>query len=294
VEGDPRRELVVLATGGPGASHDHYHPWFSQLQPEYATVYVDYTGCGRSDRLADQSEYSVALFADNLEEVRRHLDAKSVSLIGLSFGGFPASHYALDHPGRVRKLILSNAHVTAAGWQATNIDGVNAELARLFPDEWRELQLLRACGAKSTEPRYQQLVERVLPGMVWADPWHHPELARADDALAFELAVYEAVVGDDPEWSVTGTLAGYDRTREFSALPSTLVLGGRYDRLTPPVVAYEIFERLDPARRDLHIFERSAHRPWAEEPEEYFEVVKAFLSGGRLAVRPSEARRSSP
>ena len=56
------------------------------------------------------------------------------------------------------------------------------------------------------------------------------------------------------------------------------MLAGRYDRLTPPVVAYEILEHVDPARRDLHLFDRSAHRPWAEEPDEYFCVVKAFLA----------------
>ena len=30
-EGDLSRGAVVLAAGGPGAGHDHYHPWFSSL-----------------------------------------------------------------------------------------------------------------------------------------------------------------------------------------------------------------------------------------------------------------------
>ena len=49
--------------------------------------------------------------------------------------------------------------------------------------------------------------------------------------------------------------------REFGRLPKTLVVSGRYDRLTPPAVADEIHAALDPQRRSLHIFERSAHRP---------------------------------
>jgi proline iminopeptidase len=87
------------------------------------------------------------------------------------------------------------------------------------------------------------------------------------------------LIGDDPEWKVTGTLAGYDRLDEFERLPPTLVVSGRYDRLTPPSVAYETFEALAPERRALHVFERSAHRPWAEQPDEYFDAVKSFLGG---------------
>ena len=91
VEGDPRAELVLLATGGPGASHDHYHPWFSRLLPELRVGYVDYSGCGRSDRLADPSGYSVELFGRNLEAVCDHLEAATLSVLCLEFGGQPAT-----------------------------------------------------------------------------------------------------------------------------------------------------------------------------------------------------------
>jgi proline iminopeptidase len=95
---------------------------------------------------------------------------------------------------------------------------------------------------------------------------------------AFEERVYSSVIGTDPEWEVEGTLRGYDplpRLHEIGA--PTLVLSGRYDRLTPPSVAQAIFNALAPERRRLEIFERSAHRPWAEQPDEYFAVVARFL-----------------
>jgi proline iminopeptidase len=280
IEGyDSATELVLLATGGPGAGHDHYHPWFSRLLPEFRVGYVDYLGCGRSDLLEDPSGYSIELFGRNLEAICDYLEPRTLSLIGLSFGGFPAAEFALSNPSRVRRLVLSNAQVSAAGWQRTNIDGVNTELARLFPDEWRELLELRAEGVTSLDNRYQDLIGLVLPDLEWVDPWNHPRLNPPDHDHGFEPAVYRAIVGPDPEWEVTGTMRGYDRTGEFVRLPDTLVVSGRYDRLTPPQVADEIHAALDPQRRKLHIFERSAHRPWAEEPERYFEVVKSFLIG---------------
>jgi hypothetical protein len=62
---------------------------------------------------------------------------------------------------------------------------------------------------------------------------------------AFEERVYSSVIGTDPEWEVEGTLRGYDplpRLHEIRA--PTLVLSGRYDRLTPPSVAQAIFNAL--------------------------------------------------
>lgn len=279
LEGDPAAELVVLATGGPGASHDHYHPWFSRLLPRFRVGYLDYIGCGLSDRLEDPAGYTVELLAQNLEAVREYLQAETLSLIGISFGGFAAVEYALTHPSSVRRLVLSNAQVSAAAWQRTNIDGVNAELTRLFPQAWREILALREGGARSLDERYQELVGLVLPDLEWVDPWDHPRLHRPEHGRGFEAAVYEAMIGPDPEWEITGTLAGYDRSGELARLPETLVLSGRFDRLTPPAVADEIYTALNPRRRRLHVFERSAHRPWAEEPDRYFEIVRRFLSG---------------
>ena len=153
VEGDLGRGAVLLATGGPGTSHDHYHPWFSRLAEEHAVVYLDYSGCGRSDRVAD-GRYSVELFARNIEHVRQELGVGSLAIVGLSFGAYPALDYALRHPDRLRALVISNGYASAETWQSTNIDGVNAEFARLFPAEWRELSELRAAGVSSLDDGY--------------------------------------------------------------------------------------------------------------------------------------------
>jgi proline iminopeptidase len=276
-EGDLSGRVVVLAGGGPGTSHDHYHPWFSRLTSDTAVVYFDYSGCGRSDRLDDDRQYSIALFAQNIDAVRQHTESESIDLIGLSFGGLPAVEYALGHPGSVRRLVLSNAQISAESWQRTNIDGVNQELQRLFPDVWRRILGLREEGVRSLDPRYQALVGLVLPDLEWVDTWGHPTLEQSSDG-GFEERVYSAVIGPDPEWEVEGTLQGYDPSPRLQDIQApTLVISGRYDRVTPPSVAQAIFDGLAPGRRRLQVFERSAHRPWAEQPDEYFEVVGRFL-----------------
>ena len=117
----------------------------------------------------------------------------------------------------------------------------------------------------------------MLPDLEWVDPWGHPPLQQPSEG-GFEERVYRSVIGADPEWQVEGTLRGYDplpRLQEICA--QTLVISGRYDRVTPPSVAQAIFDALAPGPAPASVFERSAHRPWAEQPDDYFEVVGRFL-----------------
>jgi pimeloyl-ACP methyl ester carboxylesterase len=63
------------------------------------------------------------------------------------------------------------------------------------------------------------------------------------------------------------------------------VITGRADRLTTPRVAKLITDALPRAHSQLVTFERSAHRPWAEEAERYFQLVETFLAGSERIRR---------
>ena len=187
----------------------------------------------------------------------------------------PALEYTQRWPERVDRLVLSNAQVSVHTWQAGNIDAVNAALRRHFPERWRALLALRERGIRSLADEYQELFEDVLERLEWTDPERRPQLTR-DDFNAPNPDVYAALVGDDPEWEVTGTMAGFDPDLSRISAP-TLVVSGRWDQLTSPAIADATAAALPDAR--LHVFERSAHRPWAEQPEEYFTLVRGFLAG---------------
>lgn len=274
-DGDP----LILVPGGPGVGHGHYHPWFSQLADGRAVVYFDQLGTGRSDRLADPAGYTVPLYAETIEALRRHLGAAQVAVLGVSFGGVTAAAYAIAHPDRVRRLVLSNAQVDAKGWQESNIGNVNHELRERYPELWEEVLRLRGRGITSLADEYQQLYERVLPELEWFDPVGHPRLAGRDDpAEAFAPEVYRAFVGDDPEWAVTGSLARHDPMPGLATLPvPTLCITGRHDRVTTPRITATIARALPPDGAQLVVFERSAHRPWVEEPAAYLATVGGFL-----------------
>ncbi len=277
LEGEGGRLPVVVLGDGPGVGHSHFHPWFSALADRFDVVYFDYIGTGRSSRL-ESGTYSIELFAEHLEVLRGHLGLDRWSLVGHSFGGMPALEYALRHQGRVSALALSNAQLSAATWQEGNIDHVNAALRAHFPERWSELLALRDRGVRSLHPDYQALLGDVVERLEWFDPAGHPRLEH-DEHNGVREDVYAAIVGDDPEWRVTGTMAGFDPMPRMAALDvPTLVLTGRWDRTTTPQIARLAVDALPDRGADLVVFERSAHRPSAEQPLEYFAALSAFLA----------------
>jgi pimeloyl-ACP methyl ester carboxylesterase len=54
------------------------------------------------------------------------------------------------------------------------------------------------------------------------------------------------------------------------------VLAGRHDRTCPVAASKRMVELLPNA--ELHVFERSAHMTFVEEPDAFLGVVRRFLS----------------
>ncbi|MGN9908870.1 alpha/beta fold hydrolase [Phytohabitans sp. LJ34] len=271
---------VVLVSGGPGVSHVHYHPWFSRLAGEHTVVYYDHPGVGRSGRQAGRGVYTVAAYAAAIESVRVHLGADTVALVGLSFGGLPAIEYTRTHPGRVRRLVMSNAVHSAQAWQRGNIDSVNHEISTRYPEVWGQILALRERGVLSLADEYQELIGGVLPELEWADRLSHPALTKpAEPVDRYNPGAYAAFLGPDPEWTVGGSLAGYDPGAGLAGLDvPVLIVSGRHDRVTPVAVAHMLREQLPAGTTRWKVFENGAHRPWAEEPDPYFAELAAFLA----------------
>ena len=89
------------------------------------------------------------------------------------------------------------------------------------------------------------------------------------------------------EFHVTGTLREWrieDGLGEIRV--PTLVLGGRYDEVTPAMT--ETLHR-GISGSEWVIFEQSAHMPHLEETELYLETVNAFLARVEATTQPGLA-----
>lgn len=237
---------------------------------------MDNPGCGRSDDVTDKS-YSVIRDAEAIEAVRRALGAETVSVVGVSYGSLPAMEYTLRHPERVTKLVLLAGQLGAPHW-ARNIAETKHILETQYPELWRELLALRGRGVKSLAPEVQEIIGKLEGELFWANRLEVPKLTRGSGERGLNLDVYRAIVGDDPEWEITGSLRGYDPAPRLATLRTpTWVVTGRFDRVATPQMAYELRDAFPKGVAQVRIFERSGHRPWMEEHQAFFTALAAFL-----------------
>ena len=271
---------VVLVAGGPGGSHASFHPWFSRLAGTHTVIYFDNIGRGRSDRLPASRQYTVERDAEDIENLRRALGFETITVLGHSYGGMPALAYALRYPSHTDHLILSDTLLDAKGWQE-NIDSANFNARTRFPEIWDTLMALRRHGVKTGTDAYEKLYGDATDDLYWYNPENAAKIHHSGDkADALNFGIYRAMIGDDPEWKVGGTLKGYDpRPRMKTLTVPTLICVGRFDRVAQPLSAEEIKGALPPQSSHLVFFERSGHRPWLEETDLYFKTVTDFLNG---------------
>lgn len=271
---------IVLVAGGPGGSHASFHPWFSRLAASHTVIYFDNLGRGRSDRLADPKRYTVERDADDIEALRRALGFDKITVLGHSYGGMPALAYALKYPSHTDHLILSDTILGAKGFQE-NIDSCNFNARTRFPEVWDKLMALRRKGVKTGVDAYEALYGDATDDLYWYRPENAAKMYHSSDkADRLNFDVYRAMVGDDPEWTVGGTMKGYDPRPGMKNLTvPTLICVGRFDRVSLPLIAQEIKNALPPQSARLVVFEHSGHRPWVEETDHYFQTVNDFLNG---------------
>ncbi|MBA7642687.1 Haloalkane dehalogenase [subsurface metagenome] len=100
-EGPP---LVLIHGGGTTIEEAWVHNLPSLAQ--YYQVYApDLVGHGKSDR--PPAEYTFSFVSESFASFVEALDLEKVSLIGHALGGGIAIDFAIDHPGRVEKLIAA-------------------------------------------------------------------------------------------------------------------------------------------------------------------------------------------
>jgi proline iminopeptidase len=271
---------IVLVAGGPGAPRTSLMPEFDRLAQRYSVVYFDSIGRGRSSELPAGERHSPQRDADDIERLRGALGFERIALLGHSYGGYAALAYAGQHSQRLTHLVISSSGHGREAWQR-NIDNVNHFVQNQYPEVWRQLTQLRARGVRSCAEEYQSVYGEVIGGLYWFDPKQvgSRKPVSTDERDRFRIGVYCDMIGDDPEITVGGAMASFDARPALAGVRvPTLVTVGRHDPISSPRVAFEIGEAFPSGVARVRVFEKSAHRPWAEEGELYFQELLTFLA----------------
>ena len=258
---------LVILHGGPGYPHYHLQNLSRLADRGIPVILYDQLGCGKSDRPDDVSLWTVDLFIDELNEIRKVLKLKTVNVLGHSWGGSLAAEYALSGAEGIDKLILSSPLLDTELW-VKEADKLKDLLPKDVADTMREHEAAGTTDSKEYSAAYHQFVKQFICRLDI-----YPEaMLQADEEWG--LQVYQTMWGPSEAYA-TGTLKDWSLLDRLSKITqTTLLLSGRHDEATPAQISL--------AHQGINgskwiIFENSSHAANFEEPELYLNTVEQFL-----------------
>lgn len=246
---------AVVLHGGLGIDHSSYRS-LDRLAGDLRLIYFDHRGNGRSAR-PDPATLTMSGWADDAVAVGRAMaGGESLVVIGHSYGGFIAQELAIRHPGAVRALVL----VCTTPGQLGRGELPAPEGAPL-PREFEEL----LASMPETDEELAAAMTQLAPAYLHRED---PETLRSLMAdTVFSAAAMRRGFEVLATWSSVDRLASIDAP--------TLVVAGRHDPFTAWPQAHRIADRLPDA--EVVVFEHSAHFPWLDEPDRFFDLVPSWL-----------------
>jgi len=123
VIGDVNAPAVTMLHGLlTGSMATWYFNAAGNLVDDYKVVLYDLRGHGKSSRT--ETGYDIGTMVDDLLAIIDHHQLEKTSLVGHSFGGLVALHFALQHPERVSQLILVDIPLPASEYVARHFSHV--------------------------------------------------------------------------------------------------------------------------------------------------------------------------
>ncbi len=117
--------------------------WYFTAAPALArsrrVFLYDLRGHGKSEKTL--SGYSVAAMANDLAALSESFDSNAMDVVGHSFGALVALRFALNHPSRVRKVVLVEAPLPPSSFREIDQFLMRSpeEMAAALPEQWRAM-----------------------------------------------------------------------------------------------------------------------------------------------------------
>ena len=261
-------ESVVLLPGAVTLFQD-----FRRLASGRKLIAYDQRNRGRSDAVTERAkvERGVLQEADDMEVMRRHFQVDRIAVIGHSYVGVVAALYAMNHPGRVSRVVQIGPPAPVYGKRYPPDAGPDATVTAIFA----KIGELQRNGAGMDPEELCERVWEVLRPMYVVDAKDANRLAHwgACDLPNERNAMHHFGANITPSMK-TLTLTSEQFAR--ASMP-VLTIHGTKDRNAPYGGGREWASLLPNAR--LLTIENAAHAPWVEAPEKVFDAIDLFLKG---------------
>lgn len=292
IDGDTinSNHCIIFLHGGPGGYiHSAIINQMKGVAKNGYDVYLyDQIGSGLSDRLPKPKDYSFNRHLKDINEIINiQLNKEKVILIGHSFGGILATHFAANHPDKVVKLILSSPGDLQP--YRMNEDGTMADMSKLYPTPpqyqfKKPVEVFEQTEKDFLQPR---IVMSMFSAMVFNIKWASDR--EFDDytnsmASKFTKGMVANPKNVKPE---EGGAGGYshgfsnyygdlaDVRNKLKALDiPTMVMQGQYDQSEYS----SVYEYADLLKGEYKFIENAGHIIWWDKPEVYNQSILNFLN----------------
>ena len=255
---DLNTHITIKGTGSPlilvHGSQMNTLDWRHNIDffAQYFTVYaVDMIGCGHTDK--PNSDYSPEYYANFIAAIMEHFKLDKASFIASSWGGGHVLHFALTHPEKVAKLILSSPCGLPHTFGLTDIflsTPVLGNIVMLFITKGMiKQQLKKAFHQKN-------LVDTEL-----VDSVYFPLVSKG--GLNATVKAYRHAN------------FCYVKTNLGKIASPTLLIWGSEDEIHPLHMSHEMHSLITGSH--LHIIPNTGHLPHHESPDEFNRCALDFL-----------------
>jgi proline iminopeptidase len=230
-----------------------------------------------SDVPASPEAYTYENFRDDAVAVLDHLKIERAHFIGLSMGGYTSLQVALNHPERVRSLVLAGAGSGAERWYTADFQKRSRALGDQFERE----------GSQAVAAGYGMGPSRIP--FLLKDPRGFGEFQK-------HLAEHDARGSAHTSRGFQGgrpSLYDFDTDIRKLAAPALIVIGDEDDRCIEPA----LFLKDTIPASGLVVMPKTGHAVNLEEPDLFNAAVGDFLArveAGRWLPRDPRSRGGRP
>ncbi len=254
-----------IGTGAPivfvhefAGDHRSWEPQMREFGKRYRCIAYAARGYTPSDIPADRNAYTYEHVMRDCVAVLDHLKIEQAHLVGLSMGGYTALQVALNHPERVRSMVLAGAGSGSVRSETAEFHKNAQVLAEKFERE----------GAASIAETYGLGPSRV-PFLV-KDPRGFAEFSRM-------LAEHDAQGSANTSRGFQGgrpSLYDFESEIRKLATPALIVVGDEDERCIEP----SLFLKRMLSASGLVVMPKTGHVVNLEEPDLFNQAVGDFLS----------------